>query len=343
MRTAGPFQSPFPAPAPLAPHNCLHRNPENAILPSNPMGDRPMKIHLCFRLGLLAALLALGSGCATTDFVTGQRVQNMYSLDEEVQMGGQYYAQMIGELRKENAPVDQDPARVALVKEITANIVAHAHITNLPYKATFVGDPDFVNAYALPGGNIMIFEGLWNPKEGLVQTVDELAAVVAHEIAHVNCRHSTEAMTREMLPNLLLAGGMVWASIEDDEDMQLLFGGLMLVHNGLFVTKYSRVDELEADRVGMMYMAQAGYDPAAAPRVWERLAGARDNQVEKVLSIFSTHPRDFKRTQELRKHLPEARALYEAALVKRDGSKKLSDLPPANHPKKKAPKKSSGS
>ena len=93
----------------------------------------------------------------------------------------------------------------------------------------------------------------------------------------------------------------------------------------------------------MMYMAKAGYDPAAAPRVWERLAGARDNQIAKVLSIFSTHPRDFKRTQELRKHLPEAQALYAAAPVKHDGSRKLADLPPAIHPKKKAPKKSSGS
>ena len=98
------------------------------------------------------------------------------------------------------------------------------------------------------------------------------------------------------------------------------------------------MDELEADRLGMLYMARAGYDPAAAPRVWERLAGASDNQVEKVLSIFSTHPRDFKRSKELRKSLPEAQALYEAAPVKRDGSKKLSDLPPSTTKKKPAKK-----
>lgn len=288
-----------------------------------------------------AVLVALGAGCATTDYVTGKPVQNMYSLDEEVQMGAKFYAEMAGELTKENSPVNQDAARVAMVREITGNIVAVVHITNLPYKATFVGDPDFVNAYALPGGNIMIFEGIWNPKEGLVQTEDELAAVIGHELAHVNCRHSTEAMTRQMLPNLLLAGGMIWATLDDNDDLQLLFGGLMLVHNGLIVTRYSRVDELEADRVGMMYMAKAGYDPAAAPRVWERLAGASDAQIKKALSIFSTHPRDYLRTQELRKHLPEARALYEAAPVKRNGAKKISDLPPSTTPKK--PAKKSGS
>ena len=290
------------------------------------------------RLFLAAGLLALASGCATTDFVTGKSVQNMYSLDEEVQLGKEFYAQTVGELKKENAPIDQDPARVALVREVTGQIAAVAHLTNLPYRATFVGDPDFANAYALPGGNIVVFDGLWNPKDGLVRTVDEFAAVVAHEIAHVNCRHSTEAMTREMLPNLLLAGGMIWAEIEDEDDAQLILGGAMLAYNGLVVTKYSRVDELEADRVGMTYMAKAGYDPAAAPRVWERLAGASDSQFEKVLSIFSTHPRDYLRAQELRKHLPEARALYEAAPVQRDGSKKLSDLPPLQKKKPAATK-----
>jgi len=305
-----------------------------------------MDRSLLFRLGFPGLLLALASGCATTDFVTGQQTQNIYSLQEDVQLGQDFYKETVAELKKENSPIDQDPVRVALVKEVTAHIAAVANITNLPYEVTYVGDPEIVNAYAFPGGHVMVFEGLWDEKEGRVQTVADLAAVIGHEIAHVNCRHSTEAMTREMLPNLILAGGLIYASIEDDDDLQLLFGGLMLVHNGLIVTKYSRVDELEADRVGMAYMAKAGYDPAAAPRVWERLAGASDNQVEKVLSIFSTHPRDYKRVQELRKHLPEAQALYAAAPVKRDGSKKLADLPPPKTKKpaaQKAKKKDSGS
>ncbi len=277
---------------------------------------------------LIPALLALLTGCATTDFVTGNSVQNMYSLTDDVQLGGQCYTETIAQLREANAPINTDPVRVAMVQEVTRNITEVAHISDLPYEVTFVGDPEFVNAFAFPGGNIMIFEGLWDQKNGLVHTVDELAAVIAHEIAHVNCRHSTEAMTRQMLPNLLLAGGMIYATLEEDEDAQLILGGLMLVHNGLIVTKYSRRDELEADRVGMMYMAQAGYDPAAAPRVWERLAGGTDDQFNKALSIFSTHPRDYLRTKELRKHLPEARAAYAAAPIKRNGTLRLSKLPP---------------
>lgn len=282
-----------------------------------------MNIRFSIGSTLLAVLaLAFGSGCATTtDWVTGQRVRNMYTPDEEVRAGAQYFAQNVGELRKENVPVNKDPDRVALVREVTGHIVAVAHNTNLPYQATYVGDPDVVNACAFPGGNLMVYEGLLDKNEGLVRTEGEFAAVVAHEVAHVNCRHSTEALTRQMLPNLLLAGLMIYASVKDIDELQWATAGLMLVHNGLVVTKYSRKDELEADRVGMMYMAKAGYDPAAAPRVWERLAGANDSQAKKALSIFSTHPRDALRAQELRKYLPEARALYEAAPVKRDGSR----------------------
>ena len=75
-----------------------------------------MKVrHLLRPLLLAAVLLALASGCATTDFVTGKPVKNIYSLDEEVQMGGQYYTEMIGELKKEKAPIDQHPGHVFFV------------------------------------------------------------------------------------------------------------------------------------------------------------------------------------------------------------------------------------
>lgn len=281
---------------------------------------------------LPALLLALGAGCASPDPYTGRKTRNIFSLQEDVRMGRQFHAEVVRELQNQEAPIDHDPARVALVREITSHITAHARIPDLPYQATYVGAPDIVNAYAFPGGHIMIFEGLWHPRNGLVQTVDELAAVIAHEVAHVTNRHSTQTMTRQLLPNLLLTAGMVWAAIEDKEDWQLLLGGAMLIHNGIIATRYSRKQELEADRDGMMYMAMAGYNPEAAVRVWERLAGASDNQFERALSIFSTHPRDFKRNQALHRRLPAAMAVYEAAPIQRDGSMRLADLPPMAKP-----------
>lgn len=294
-----------------------------------------MKSFPFLPLGTLTALLlALGTGCATTDFVTGKSVNNAYTLDEDIQLGKGFHAETLSQLKKDNQLINQDPGRLGMVRAITGRIAAVSDLPDLPYEITFVGDPKIINAYAFPGGNIMVFEGLWDSKEGLVQTLDELAAVIAHEIAHVTCRHATEEMTREMIPNLAIAGGMIWATLEEDKDLQLLFAGIAVVHNGLIVTRYSRKDELEADRIGMMYMAKAGYDPAAAPRVWDRLAAASDSQMGKALSIFSTHPRDFLRSQELRKHLPEAQALYEAAPVKHKGTRKLSELPPLVTPEK---------
>lgn len=276
----------------------------------------------------------LGSGCATTDYVTGSSVNNMYSIEEEVQLGREFHKQVLAEVRSENVPVIKSGERFDLLEDMVKNIAEVAHIKTIPYRVTYIGDPDIVNAFAFPGGQMMVFDGLWNEDEGLVETVDELAAVIGHEIAHVNCRHSTEAMTRELVPNLLLAGGMIWAELEDEDDLQLVFGGAMLLYDGLIVTKYSRDDEFEADRIGMMYMAQAGYNPEAAPRIWERLASGGENQLDKALSIFSTHPRDAQRARELQKYLPEAMALYEAAPVKRDGSQRVADLRPGGKKKK---------
>ncbi|MGA1529212.1 MAG: M48 family metallopeptidase [Kiritimatiellia bacterium] len=268
----------------------------------------------------------LFGGCATTDYVSGLQTNNMYSLYEDAEMGRSFRKQLLEELQNEDAAINRDPVRVNLLREITANIASVAHIQDFDYETTYVNHPEIVNAFALPGGAMIVFEGLMDPEIGFVKTVDELAAIIGHELAHVNCRHSTEQMTREMLPNLLLAGGMIWASVEGDEDLQLLFGGAMLVYDGLFVTRYSRIDELEADRVGMMYMAQAGYDPRAAVRIWERLSDVGPGFVDQALSIFSTHPLDYRRAAELRIHLPEALALYEAAPVKRDGARQLADL-----------------
>ena len=285
---------------------------------------------------MLGAVVLFNTGCATTDFVTGSSVNNMYSIEEEVQLGREFHKEVLSEFRKSKTPINRDPVRFELLEDMVSNIAAVAHIKTIPYKVTYVGDPEIVNAFAFPGGQMMVFEGLWDEDEGLVETVDELAAVVGHEIAHVNCRHSTEAMTRELVPNLLLAGGLMWAEIEDEEDLQLIFGGAMLVYDGLLVTKYSREDEHEADVVGMMYMAQAGYNPEAAPRIWERLASGGESQLDKAFSIFSTHPRDKRRAEELQKHLPAAMALYEAAPVKRDGTRRVADLHAPG--KKKKPK-----
>jgi metalloendopeptidase OMA1, mitochondrial len=154
-----------------------------------------------------------------------------------------------------------------------------------------------------------VLEGLYDPKEGIVKSDDELAAVIGHEIAHVTCRHSTEAMTRSMPYEIILGLTAIYAELDDNEDLQMIVGGAFLAYQGLIVTMHSRDNEFEADRVGMEYMARAGYNPEAAPRLWKR-SYEKDGGTPKLLSILSTHPRDEDRVKNLEQALPAALEIY---------------------------------
>lgn len=262
-----------------------------------------------------AGLALLFSGCATMDAVTGQKTQNFYSLRQDVEIGSQVYGQTVAEMRKQGIPVNTDRRRLAQLQEMVRRIGAVSNLPDLPYEVALI-QTNVVNAMAAPGGKIMVYEGLWDPKEGLVRDEDEIAAVLAHEIAHVNARHSTEAMTRQMLPNLLFLGGSIIAQANDRDDIAAALGGVFVLYNGIWVTRYSRTDEFEADRIGMMYMARAGYDPRAAVRIWERAEQRRTGN-DPASSIFSTHPPGMQRVQNLRAHLPSALAAYEASAYRR--------------------------
>lgn len=256
----------------------------------------------------LACLLLL-TGCTAIDAVTGRKTTNFYSLQQDVKIGSQVYDETVNEMRKRGVPINADKARVAQLKEMVRRISAVSDLPTLPYEVTLI-QTNIVNAMAAPGGKIMVYEGLWNPEDGLVKDDDELAAVLAHEIAHVNCRHSTEAMTRQMLPNALFLGATIVAQAKEKDELAAALGGIFVLYNGIWVTHYSRADESEADSVGLMYMAKAGYDPHAALRIWERAARQRTGY-DPAASIFSTHPADSVRLQNLKTRLPAAMTAYE--------------------------------
>jgi predicted Zn-dependent protease len=250
------------------------------------------------------------------DAVTGKETRNFYSLQDDVQFGSQAYEETLAEVRTQGIPVNANAARTAQLREMVRRIGAVSDLPDLPYEVALI-HTNVVNAMAAPGGKIMVYEGLWDPQNGLVQDDDELAAVLAHEIAHVNCRHSTEAMTRALPGNMLAAASVIATQKTKYEQLgQTMAAAGMFIHNGLWMTHYSRNDEIEADRVGMMYMAKAGYDPRAAARIWER-AAARRNGADSVVGIFSTHPADNVRLQNLRDHLPAAMDLYQQTLAGR--------------------------
>ncbi|MBU1692964.1 MAG: M48 family metallopeptidase [Verrucomicrobia bacterium] len=271
-----------------------------------------MKTILSLLRTALLPVLALGLvSCSTIDPVTGKKVKNLWSINDDIELGTDFYKDVKKWARDEKVGVNKDPERVQQLERVTQRIAAVSHLPGLPYEVILLHTNE-VNAMALPGGKLIVLEGLYDPEDGLVRDEDELAAVLAHEIAHVNCRHSTEELTRNLPWELLLLGGALYAEAKDDEDLQAIFGGAFLFYQGLIVTKYSRKDEREADRVGLMYMARAGYDPRAALRLWQR-AAKEESKFNRALSFLSTHPSSKDRARDLEEHLPEALAAYEAA------------------------------
>jgi len=261
-------------------------------------------------LRLLCAALALSTvACSTIDPVSGKKVMNMYSIDEDIQLGQQTLRANTEEMQKSNVPIDQDPKRVAQLQEMVNRLAAVSDLPQLPYSVTLY-HTNIVNAAAAPGGSMMVFEGLWDKKEGLVDPNDEseLAAVMAHEIAHVNCRHTTEKITKVTIGATAAEIGAVIASANDQDGLAWGIRGAFAAGTALWIPSYSRKDEAEADRVGIFYMAKAGYDPRGAVRIWKK-ASEQEGSKDKA-SIFATHPADKQRYEALVKMLPYAMDEY---------------------------------
>ncbi len=259
---------------------------------------------------LLAVLV--WSGCATPQYdpVSGRQVRNLYTLDDDIQIGRGVIENALQEFEEQGIPVNQDQQMLSTLSNMMHRIAAVSHYPDLPYTVVLV-HTNIVNAACAPGGQLIFWEGLYDPKIGLVQNEDELAAVMAHEIAHATARHSTRSMTRNMPINLALMAGTVAASLADRDDLALWLGAGFVVYQGIILPRYSRQDEYEADRLGLFYMADAGYDPRAAPAIWRRV-----NERERdpgLLRYLSSHPTHRDRYRELERHLPEALERYERA------------------------------
>jgi predicted Zn-dependent protease len=162
-----------------------------------------------------------------------------------------------------------------------------------------------VNAWAMPGGKVVVYTGLLP----VAKTEAGLAVVMGHEIAHVFAKHGAERMTQNMLlqlGNIALAKALE----EKPEATKKLF----LASYGLgskigLLLPFSRLHESEADRLGLIFMAMAGYNPQEAINFWQRMADAGKDK-SKPMKLLSTHPSDIKRINDLKIHLPEAKKIY---------------------------------
>jgi metalloendopeptidase OMA1, mitochondrial len=269
-----------------------------------------------FKISAFLILLVLPCLCSCAkDMVTGKTTLNYYTIDQEPKLGASVLKAQLADLEKHDKPVDVKASSgdYALINEIVRKIAAVSHYPNFPYEV-HLADVPIVNAWCAPGGKIMVYAGLWDPKTGLVKHGDknELAAVLAHEIAHATARHVTETISRNM--TIAMTGAVVQSAIAAGGYAQGadMFGEVFSGGLNLFVPSYSRKNEKEADKIGLMYMAKAGYDPRVAVELWKRAAGKGKEKT----SIYASHPASGERAKSLEKYLPEAMRLYEESQQK---------------------------
>lgn len=263
-------------------------------------------------LRVLAGLLLLGlASCTSIDAVTGEKVYNLYSMDSEIKLGLQTIQANTEELKKQGCRINADSRQLARLNEIKDRITAVSDMPQLPYEVTLY-HTNIVNAAAAPGGQMFVFEGLYEGKEALCRDEDELAAVMAHEIAHVNCRHSTERLSKLMTAAAVVEVGAIALEHEGEDGWATGLRAAFAVGTVFYVPMHSKKDEFEADRVGLFYMAKAGYDPRAAARIWRRVAEEDPSEKDKA-SIFATHPSAGDRCDALDAMMPYAMQEYARA------------------------------
>lgn len=263
---------------------------------------------------LLLPIILLIAGCSTYNSFVESTTPYFISRSDEIRLGKEVFNGTYKSMQKQGVSRNANSKQVDKIRTMVRRITAVSDEPNFPYEFA-IYSTNIVNAMAAPGGKIIIFEGLWDPKKGLVKDDNELAAVIAHEIAHVTSHHSAEAMTSNMILGGSLAVAAAIANSKDADTAANILGGAFVAYEGLLVTKFSRRNEYEADRKGIMYMAKAGYDPRAAVRIWERAVANRSNNGS-PLDMISTHPNDASRVQALRKQLPAAMDEYRKTLKK---------------------------
>ena len=215
------------------------------------------------------------------------------------------------------APVERGTANAEMVNRVGTRIAKavetfyknngyESELANYAWEFNLVVDKS-VNAFAMPGGKIVIYSGLLP----VTQTEDALAVVVGHEIAHVIAQHSTERMSQQVALQYggAIAGGLLGNSQAMQQLGSTVFGlgaqyGVML--------PYARKQEYEADEIGLIVMAMAGYDPRTAVPFWTRMAESGGASVPEFLS---THPTDSKRIANIQKIMPNVMQYYQGAGV----------------------------
>ena len=274
------------------------------------------------RLTLLCCVLCvtLLAGCRTAP-VTGRKQLSFMSESREVAMGLSAYQDVV---TKE--PASTNPQYLTLVNRVGQRIAAVSGRPDYQWEFRVLASPQ-QNAFCLPGGKVAVYEGIIP----ICQTEAGLAVVMSHEIGHALARHGGERISENYAveSGRLLMGAVTQSFDQRQQEMMQKFYGVGTNYG--YILPHSRTHELEADHIGLILMAQAGYDPREAPAFWQRFAASHNGA--QPAEWQSTHPNDEHRAQALAALLPQAIQLYEAAPQKLGQGEVIAVAsPPANGP-----------
>ena len=236
----------------------------------------------------LSSLAAVGlmAGCATNP-VTGERQLMLVSEDQEVQIDRQYSPYQFSA----DYGTVQDKRLNDYVDRTGKNMAARSHRTHMPYNFHVV-NANYVNAYAFPGGSIACTRGILLSLDNEA----ELAALLGHELGHVNARHTAEQMSKGMLTQAVIGGLAVAAGTQGAfyGDMASQLGQ---IGAGALLASYSRDNERQADSLGMEYMVQSGYSTLGMVGLMDMLQSMGKHRPSAIELMFATHPMSEERYQ----------------------------------------------
>jgi predicted Zn-dependent protease len=239
------------------------------------------------------------AACATVPYT--QRSQLLLiSQSEELRLGAAAYQEVLKKQR-----LVHDPEVNAAVRRVGERIAQAADRSTYDWEFKVIDDPKQVNAFALPGGKVAVYTGLFP----VAQDEAGLAVVMGHEVAHALARHGAERMSQGLLVQLGAVGLSVALGSSSPATRNAIFQAYGLGSQVGVLLPFSRSQEEEADHIGMILMAKAGYDPEAALALWQRMDARATGHAPP--EFLSTHPGYHTRQRNIEGWMAEARGYYQ--------------------------------
>jgi predicted Zn-dependent protease len=269
-----------------------------------------MSLSLKYRIIVCCGFLSLLSSCSQVE-ISGRERLNLVPASIMNSMSFQSYGEFLSQ-HKLSTNVEQTQMVKRLGSRIQRAVEKYYNeneildeLKGYQWEFNLIEDKS-LNAWCMPGGKVVVYTGLLP----VTQTEAGLAVVMGHEIAHAVAKHGAERMTQGLIVEM---GGMALSkalanSPEKTKDLFMRSYGIGTEVGVLLA--YSRVHEKEADHLGLIFMALAGYNPNEAVTFWERMAASKENQAEPP-EILSTHPADSTRIRNIKELIPEAMKYYQ--------------------------------